>query len=57
MEDGKKSTAIPVLETDELDHKVVEHFAGKIVRNDEARCQCANVRLGVSVGNVLCHRR
>ena len=34
MEDGKKSTAIPVLETDELDHKVVEHFAGKIVRKD-----------------------
>lgn len=34
MEDERKSTAIPVLEADDLDRKVVEHFAGKIVRKD-----------------------
>lgn len=34
MEDTKKSNAIPTLETDELDAKVVERFRGKIVRKD-----------------------
>ncbi len=34
MEDESKSPVIPVLETDGLDCKAVEHFAGKVVRKD-----------------------
>lgn len=34
VEEQKKSLAIPSLETDDLDHKVVQAFAGKIVRKD-----------------------
>ena len=34
MDNEKQSTAIPVLDADDLDRKVVEHFAGKIVRKD-----------------------
>lgn len=34
VEEQKKSLAIPTLEADDLDHKVVQAFAGKIVRKD-----------------------
>jgi ATP-dependent Lon protease len=34
MEGESKSSAIPVLETDDLDRKVAEQFAGKVVRKD-----------------------
>jgi ATP-dependent Lon protease len=34
MDDNKKNSPIPSLEMDELDHKAVELFSGKIVRKD-----------------------
>lgn len=34
MEDDSKQLAVPHLEADDLDRKVVEHFGGKIVRKD-----------------------